>query len=154
MVSLLMVRKKSLSRRVRESLSDHCGQLGADDGVDPNEFFKSSSSQSTCNKKAIQLCRQVRCCLSLVLGDCDDPIVQSLSVVDVILAPDSSRLLVVLAVDEPQLEMDRDQVLARVNLQLPRLRSEIARSIHRKRVPVLILQVVPRQSLTEGERNE
>ena len=110
MVSLLMVRKKSLSRRVRESLSVHCGQLGADDGVDPNEFFKSSSSRTKSNKKSIQLCRQVSCCLSLVLGDCDDPIVQSLSVVEVIPAPNSSRLLVVLAVDELPLEMDRDRV--------------------------------------------
>ena len=149
-----MVRKKSLSRRVRESLSAHCGQLGADDGVDPNEFFKASSFQTKSNKKAIQLCHQVGCCLSLVMGDCDDPIVQSLSVVNVMPAPDSSRLLVVLEADDAPQAMDRDQVLVRVNLQLPRLRSEVARWIHRKRVPNLIVQVVPRQTLMEGESNE
>lgn len=149
-----MKRKFSLSRRMRESLSAHCDQLNSDDAVDPNEFFKPRYSNAKTNKKAIQLCQQVSCCLGLMLGDCDDPIVQSLMVIDVVPAPDSSRLLVFLAMDESLVEMDLEEVLSRANLQLPRLRSEVARGIHRKRTPMLTLQIVPQQHREEGGRHE
>ena len=136
-----MVRKKLLSRRVRESLTAHCGHIGVDDCIDPSEYFQSSRSQSKENKKSLQLCRQVACCLNLVLGDCDDPVMQLMSVIDVIPAPDSSRLLVTLAADCQPIDFDHDHVLARATLQLPRLRNEIAQAIHRKRVPNLTLRL-------------
>ena len=150
-VSSLMVRKQPLSRRMRESLLTHCDQIGADDCVDPSQYFQPNRTQSKQNKKSLQLCRQVACCLNLVLGDCDDPIVQHMSVLSVAPAPDCSRLLVTLAVDRPMADgpLDHDHLLTRVTLQLPRLRHEIARAIHRKRVPNLALQLVPAFSKTE-----
>ena len=149
-----MVRKKPLSRRVRELLLAHCGHIGVDDCIDPHDYFRSRRPQSKENKKTLQLCRQVACCLNLVLGDCDDPIVQLMSVVDVIPAPDSSRVLVTLAVDCQSVDFDRDHALARATRQLPRLRNEIARSIHRKRVPNLTLQLDCMPIQEEGRSDE
>ena len=152
-VSSLMVRKNSMSRRTRQSLMAHCGQLGFDDCIDPKEYFQPKTTTSKENKKARQLCRQVDCCLSLVLGDCDDPAVQSMSLVDVSPAPDSSRLLVTLSANTLLSAFDVKYLLARATLQLPRLRCEVARAIHRKRVPVLTLQVVARPGCAEGHRD-
>ena len=97
------------------------------------------------NRKAKQLCRQVLETLDLVLsGDCRDELLQSLHVVSVVPAPNSSRLLVTVFADLPSELFDHQQILERVDDQMGRLRAEVAASINRKRVPSLVFHVLGR----------
>ncbi len=95
------------------------------------------------SRKAKQLCRQVAETLDLVLsGDSRDELLQSLHVLSVVPAPNSSRLLVTVSADLPLEDYDRRKILDRLDEQTGRLRAEIAASIHRKRVPSLVFHVV------------
>ena len=94
-------------------------------------------------RKAKQLCRQVADTLDLVLsGDCRDERLQALHVISVVPAPNSSRLLVTVSVDLHGEELDRQEILELLGQQTGRLRSEVAASINRKRVPALVFHVV------------
>jgi ribosome-binding factor A len=79
------------------------------------------------NYKAAMLCRQVQRVLSLSLAD--------VSVVEVTPGPDSSRLLVHVAIPR---HLAVDEALARLNERTPSLRAEVARAITRKRAPELV----------------
>ena len=86
-------------------------------------------------RKARQFCRQVQRALNLALADrhADDGL-NDLFVEDVSLAPDCGHLLVhvVIPVDRPITE-----ALSALRRDAPRLRSEVAVSITRKRAPEL-----------------
>jgi ribosome-binding factor A len=140
----------TLDKRTRKQLFAHCGELHEDDCIDPREFFKPSRDRQKQNRKAKQLCRQVAQTLDLVLsGDCHDETLQILQVVSVVPAPDSSRLLVTLRADVPKNLFDREVILQLLNSQTGRLRSEVAASITRKRVPMLIFHVTGPTIATE-----
>ena len=137
-------KKKSKNRR--EDLLAYCGQLQDDDCVDPKEYFKPDRKLAKANKKAKQLCRQVAQTLDMVLGDCDDELMQSLMVDNVQPAPDSSRMLVTIIADMPPEEFDRNQIQLHLKEQTGRLRAEVGRSISRKRVPNLSFSVLLKES--------
>lgn len=129
--------------RTRESLLAFPGEVCAEDvafltGRKPR--FESRNE----GRKAKQLCRQVAGALDLVLGDCRDERLQALHVMSVVPAPHSSRLLVTVSADLAGDEFDPQEILELLDQQTPRLRGEVAASIHRKRVPVLAFQVVGR----------
>ena len=64
------------------------------------------------NRKAKQLCRQVAETLDLILsGDCRDELLQSLHVISVVPAPNSSRLLVTVLADLAAEFFDRREVV-------------------------------------------
>ena len=133
----------TFDKRTREMLRTHCGELHEDDGVDPRDYFRSGMNRHRQSRKAKQLCRQVAETLGLVLsGDCRDEILQSLQVVSVVPAPNTSRLLVTVAADVPDAQLDRGSIIERLHAQSGRLRSEVAASINRKRVPVLVFEVL------------
>jgi ribosome-binding factor A len=92
------------------------------------------------DRKALQLCHQVAVTLDEVLAECGDTVLQNLRVLDVTPAPDTSRLLVTVAVEHEPIEDESD--LHRVYEHLTRasghLRSEVATAITRKRTPVLV----------------
>ncbi|MFK7767483.1 MAG: ribosome-binding factor A [Mariniblastus sp.] len=138
---------KKKSKKRREELLAYCGQLQEDDCVDPREYFKPDPKLAKADKKAKQLCRQVAQTLDLVLGDCDDELMQSLSVGSVQPAPDSSRMLVTVIADVPQGEFDRVQIQLQLKEQTGRLRAEVGRSISRKRVPNLTFSIFLKESL-------
>lgn len=99
------------------------------------------------NRKAKQLSRQVLETLDLVLsGDCRDELLQSLHVVSVVPAPNSSRLLVTVFADLPSELFDQQEILERVDDQMGRLRAEVAASINRKRVPSLVFHILGRSA--------
>jgi ribosome-binding factor A len=114
--------------------------------VEDQDFLTSRAQRTRRNKesrKAKQLCRQVAETLELVLsGDCRDERLQSLHVISVVPAPNSSRLLVTVSADLPIEEFDRQEILASLDRQTGRLRAEVAASINRKRVPALVFHVV------------
>ncbi len=94
------------------------------------------------NHKTMQLCRQVAVTLDEVLAECGDPLLQGLRVLNVVPAPDVSRLRVTLAADgEPAetLPLVEDH-LARASAHL---RGEVAQAITRKRAPSLVYFIAP-----------
>ena len=95
----------------------------------------SRSSDRQAERKARQLCRQVQRALNLALADrnADDGI-SGLFIEDVSPAPDSGRLLVQVVIPPGYPVADAIDALRR---EAPRLRSEVALAITRKRAPEL-----------------
>jgi ribosome-binding factor A len=98
----------------------------------------------TVNRKALQLCSQVAETLNYVLsGDCDDELLQNLQVASVVPAPNASQLLVtVYPVVAGGAAIEAAEVRRRLSQASGRLRTEVARSITRKKAPNLLFQVV------------
>ena len=48
------------ARKQREQLRAHCGELHADDGVDPRDFFRPDRQRTKLDRKTRQLCQQVQ----------------------------------------------------------------------------------------------
>ncbi|REJ68220.1 MAG: ribosome-binding factor A [Planctomycetota bacterium] len=133
----------TLSKRMREQMLAHCGEIHEDDGVDPREFFKTRQSRDNKNRKAIQLCNQVAETLGLVLaGDFDDELLHNLQVVSVVPAPDASQLAVALRADIPRGQVHAQKVLDRLAMVAGRLRCEVAAAITRKRAPKLVFHLI------------
>jgi ribosome-binding factor A len=93
------------------------------------------SSGRQAERKARQFCRQVQRALNLALADrrADDG-VEDLFVADVSPAPDCGHLLVHVVIPAGQSVKD---VLGALRRDAPRLRSEVAMAITRKRAPEL-----------------
>lgn len=89
--------------------------------------------------KDAQLCAEVRETLSLALAE--DDRLEALVLLDVIPAPDATRLLVVIEVDG-----DVEEARALLERTSGWLRSEVAAAIHRKKAPTLTFDVRPRGS--------
>ena len=103
----------TLDKRTRQQLLDYCGQLHDDDAVDPREYFKKTPKSDPQGRKSKQLCRQVAETLDMVLsGECRDERLQSLHVISVEPAPDTSRMLVTVESDLPTEEFDHAAILA------------------------------------------
>lgn len=134
-----------LNNRQREQMLACCGEIQEDDGVDPRQFFKHDSGRNKRDRKTQQLCQQVERTLSLVLsGEFSDELLQSLIVQSVIPNPNAGQLLVTVRVASGcEAAPAASIVLGRLDQVAGRLRSEVARSITRKRVPVLRFRVLP-----------
>jgi ribosome-binding factor A len=92
------------------------------------------------DRKTLQLCRQVSRSLSYVLGSLGDDVLGGLHVESVEPAPNASHLLV--TVSSLDAEASPETILIRLHAAQPRLREEIARDIHRRRVPELTFRCV------------
>jgi ribosome-binding factor A len=106
-------------------------------------YFKNECSARNRNRdhKSQMLCRQVQRALNLALGELRDDVLRELYVADVTCAPNASHLLVHVVLPAAASAID---VLTRLEPVAPRLRSEVARSITRKRAPELtFLPVAP-----------
>lgn len=95
------------------------------------------------DRKTLQLCGQIADTLNYVLsGELDDDLLRNLYVESVRPAPDASRLLVSVAPLDAK-DADRaDQILQKLVIHTPRIRSEVAQSIHRRKTPELSFVVV------------
>lgn len=122
-----------------EDLSARCGQLRDDDNIDPRTFFRDKIGKK--DRKALQVSRQVFETLSYVLSSSHDETLQHLLVLAVEPAPDSSRMLVTVQRGDLDAEISNADVLHELQQAVGWLRTEIAASITRKRVPVLIFQL-------------
>lgn len=124
-----------------------CGELGPGDGVDPRGEAREQRSSGRANRKTLQLCHQVAETLGMVLaGECSDPTLQSLRILAVRPAPDASQLAVLVCGDELETAEEAGSILQRLERVAGRLRTEVAASISRKRVPRLLFYVVPAAS--------
>lgn len=129
--------KRKNSRK--DKLANLRGEPGEEDGADPRTVFQKKSYRG--NRKALQLCRQVQRALTYALGDCDDEVLAGLYVESVEPAPNDKHLMVtVQPLDKDILPED---VLVRLHHAAGLLRSEVARDIHRKRVPELTYRCIP-----------
>jgi ribosome-binding factor A len=101
----------------------------------------STAFESKHRRKLNQLCRQAYRALSYTIpGDLADPLLQELSVDQVLPAPDASRLLVRLIC--PRKGADTARLLERLGHVEGYLRAQIAATIMRKRAPELTFQLV------------
>lgn len=92
--------------------------------------------------KTGRLCAQIRRTIDLTLaGDCRDEVLQNMTVRSVEPAP-GNRVEVVLEVHSPGSELDKSEVLARLEAARPLIVSEIARSVERRSIPELSFWVV------------
>ena len=134
----------SLSKKQREQLlKQHCGVINSDDAVDPRHYFYNKRKHHRKYRKVFQLCRQVADTLQMVLTDGNETL-DGLTVVDVVPAPDSRRMLVLLGLD-PGIVIESasevELIMQQLQLETPRLRAEIARTINRKKTPNLVFEI-------------
>ena len=119
-----------------------------DDAAEHEDFLELTGGASTrhgtgTNRKTLQLCSQVADTLNYVLsGECDDELLQNLQVASVVPAPNASQLLVTVYPVVAMGPKDAAEVRRRLLEAVGRLRSEVARSITRKKAPNLLFQVV------------
>jgi ribosome-binding factor A len=131
----------------QKGTQDLCSEPGPDDGIDPRDFLRETARKKG-GRKTLQLCGQVAKALNYALaGGCNDDVLRDLTVIAVQPAPDESRLLVTVGPSLPG-PCNPAEVLAHLQRQLGKLRSEVASAIHRKKVPELTFNVagVPPQS--------
>lgn len=100
----------------------------------------SSARSRRAQIKDAQLCTAVAETVSLVLAGSDSDLLLSAYVMEVLPAPDASRLLV--RVEVPP-DLDLDAVHDALTRALPLLRDEIASSVARKKTPTLLFEVRP-----------
>jgi ribosome-binding factor A len=134
----------------RRTMARLCAEPSPDDGLDrhsrsrimPAARHLPGRSGEGPDRKALQLCHQVAETLEEVLAECGDVVLQALRVLDVEPAPDASRLLVTVAVDEPPDDaLDPCKVHDHLVRASGHLRSEVAGAITRKRAPVLVYRL-------------
>lgn len=93
-------------------------------------------------RKLRQLCAQVERAVATALwNDCGDPVLSDMFVQVVLPWPNASRLLIVL---EPvaDTEIDRTDILDRVEAVKGIIRAVVADRVHRKRAPELCFEVM------------
>jgi ribosome-binding factor A len=127
-----MKRKQPAQKRT----PDLCSEPRPDDGIDPRDLVRESARKKG-GRKSLQLCAQVAEALNYAFAAvCNDDVVRELVVVAVQPAPDESRLLVTVGPLLPG-PCNSAEVLAHLHQVLGKLRSEVAATIHRKKIPEL-----------------
>lgn len=135
-----------LSKKERErAMKQMCGVINGDDAIDPKHYFYNKRKSKDKYRKAFQLCRQVADTLQLVLTG-NDPMLDGLAVIDVMPAPDSRRMLVLLGLDadESTSASKIREIMECLRMHVPRLRSEIAQTITRRKTPQLAFEITTR----------
>jgi ribosome-binding factor A len=112
-----------------------------DDEVDPRVFFGDTSETRKRNWKAQQLCKQVERAAAVTLADRASDEIIGASVLSVEPAPDARRLLVVVCLGPGKAAEHIPEARAELARATPAFRDEVARSIHRKRVPEIVFDV-------------
>lgn len=98
-----------------------------------------TAARSDDDRRARQLCRQVREQLELALGELEDPVLDGVYVLDVT-SVGNGVLRVEIGLDS---ERPIEAVRERLSAVRGRLRSETAAAISRKRTPMLELVLIP-----------
>lgn len=139
------------SRRMSlRAIASLCAVAGPEDGVDPRHGRRKGSGRKK-EKKAKQVCKQAEVTVQLALNVLLDEALQDLRVVRVEPAPDSRRLLVVVAPRSGSTRMTEHDAAEVVRKVEGLLRTELASALHRKRVPSLTFAFV---GMWEDERHE
>lgn len=129
--------------RKRAEARSLCADLHPDDSP-PESRRKESRDESSDDRKTMQLCAQVRRALHGVIPLPGSSCFEGVVVEAVQPDPDASRLRIVISVPpscaEPIPSL-KQRLIDRVGF----IRSEVASQIHRKRVPILTFELMPRK---------
>jgi ribosome-binding factor A len=128
----------------RQGRREEGAELPPRDDADVELFFGDRSRRpapAAAQRKSRQLCREVeRVLVETLAADLDDPLLALAMIVEVVPAPDASRLAVRLRLSAPH---DAHEVRARLERAKGLLRGEVALALQRKRTPDLVFEVVP-----------
>ena len=127
------------TRRMRKRGFPQTDEVCPGDEADVSRFFGDGEKSRKRNWKVMQLCKQVERAATLALeGESVGDALLGAAVASVEPAPDAGRLRVVVVL-APARGMDDVEHARAVLLGLTsRFRAEVARSIHRKRVPEIV----------------
>ncbi len=128
----------SLDKNVVAQMRALCAELCPEDGQPRRRNDRKPRKK---DRKTRQLCGQIRRALDLSLAASADPVLRELWVVAVQPAPDASRVLVQISTFVPELPPGR--ALGALKAATGWLRSEIAQTISRKKVPELCFDWQP-----------
>ena len=134
---------KSKDLRERAEARSLCADLHPDDGP-PKSGRKESRDESSDDRKTMQLCAQVRRALHGVIPLPGSSYFEGLVVEAVEPDPDAGRLRVVISVP-PSSTHPITSLRRRLTDMAGFIRSEVAPQIHRKRVPILTFELIPRE---------
>lgn len=113
-----------------------------EDGALQQRFFGDGEGSGRRNFKVLQLCRQVERASALALAsECDSDVLAAASVVAVEPAPNAGRLRVIVALAPGSSATDLGEAVASLAAATGVFREEVARCIHRKRVPEIVFDV-------------
>jgi hypothetical protein len=130
------------TRRMRKRRLPPTGEVCPGDEADVSRFFGDGDKSRKGNWKAMQLCKQVERAATLAL-ECEwvgDALLGA-TVASVEPAPDAGRLRVVVVLAPAKGIDDVEQARSLLFGLTSRFRAEVARSIHRKRVPEIVFDV-------------
>lgn len=129
-----------------------CGEFGPEDGIDPRILARSYDRKMK-SYKSMQLCKKVKQSLAMILaGELGDPVLQNLEVVDVSSNTDGQFLLVSVEQMDTDLTTSEQQIFNKLQTLQGYLRTEIAASIKRKRVPALKFSLVKFEAVMAAEK--
>lgn len=118
-----------------------CDELDPEDGVDPRLLVRKYAVKEK-NHKTQQFCKVAKQVLSQVLmSEISDQLLQNLEVIDVTASEDNQFIFVSVVFMDVEFA-DGNEILMRLQAIQGFLRSAIARSVKRKRVPALKFQLL------------
>ena len=129
-------------RRTRKLSLPPAGEVYPGDEAAVSRFFGDRGRSRKGNWKVLQLCKQVERAATLALGgEWEGDSLLGATVASVEPAPDAGRLRVVVALAPEKGPDDVEHARAVLSGLTATFRAEVARSIHRKRVPEVVLDV-------------
>jgi hypothetical protein len=122
-----------------------------EDAADPSRFFGEAERSRKANWKVRQLCKQVERAAAVTLASvCEGDALLGASVAAVEPAPDPGRLLVTVVLEASKGADAATDARVELLRRAAAFRGEVARSVHRKRVPELVFDVSLATETTRG----
>jgi ribosome-binding factor A len=122
-----------------------------DEEADPRRFFAATDRSGRRNWKVQQLCKQVERAAAVTLaGECESDALLAAAVASVEPAPDSSRLMATVVLAPGKGAEDLADARAALARSAASFRGEVARTIHRKRVPEIVFDVRLSEEVCRG----
>jgi len=135
------------NRKHENKSADHDPTLSQsvqpDDGVDPRFDRRSGLAAGKIDRKAAQLCAQIRRVLEFVVPEALQESDFDALVLDVQPAPNTGHLLVLLSSLSPLDEAASLQLELVLMQHSGQIRTAVAQSIQRKKAPTLTFRIVP-----------
>lgn len=117
-----------------------CRSLQPDDGADPKYDLRGDHNNRKLDRKAAQLCEQVRQALDFIIPDSLQDMELDALVVSVQPAPNTGHLLVLLTgVDPNQDDLELQEAISE---RAGSIRTSVAASIQRRKAPTLTYRVI------------
>lgn len=141
------------TKRWRQSAASLCEEIGPEDGVDPRRLSRTFAMEKE-GHKSRQLCKAAQRTLSLLLGgEFSDSLLQCLTVVDVTSDEAGASLSISFIYRNAGSPAHEDRILEKLHAVQGSLRAAIARSVNRRRVPVLRFKLMRSDSEVVSHAN-